>query len=247
MSNIEMGSYAFGYEIFDRILKADRERESFGLFRRTVCYVPQHELQARKRRMVMKDRVLRIGWGGSSQKVIFAICALVFAVCVALPFSADAADKLVVKNGDNKVFVVTDTGQVAIGTDAPGQDVDIVAPDNGLIRLSSSVNDNTTKASRLLLRHYSNAQLPVYLFGAASTPTNNFVAFGGGSTLGNAATQIDLYTASNPTTAMGTSRVSITSDGNVTVSNLAGSYSGGSAYVCVNNSGRLYTSETGCP
>ena len=71
----------------------------------------------------------------------------------------------------------------------------VVAPDNGLIYLTDVTTDNTTKGARMVLNHYSNAELPVYLFGAASTSTNNFVAFGGGADIGNAATEIDLFTA----------------------------------------------------
>jgi hypothetical protein len=93
--------------------------------------------------------------------------------------------------------------------------LNVVAPDNGLIFLTNVTTDNTTKVSRMVLDHYSNAQLPVYLFGAASTQTNNFVAFGGGNTIGNAATQLDLFTAPNTTTPVGYSRVTIIGNGNV--------------------------------
>jgi hypothetical protein len=167
MSNIEMGSCAFGYEIFDRILKADRERESFGLFRRTVCYVPQHELQARKRRMVMKDRVLRIGWGGSSQKVIFAICALVFAVCVALPFSADAADKLVVKNGDVTKFVVTDDPKVGIGTATPTRPLTIVDNITGTAIQISASNSNSGGRANLNVANDQGYYMGIQMSGSA--------------------------------------------------------------------------------
>src|SRR4030042_6468381 len=67
----------------------------------------------------------------------------------------------------------------------------------------------------MVRRHYSNSQLPVYLFGAASTATANFVAFGGGNSMGNAATQLDLFTAPNTTTPVGTARLTIRGDGNV--------------------------------
>jgi hypothetical protein len=67
----------------------------------------------------------------------------------------------------------------------------------------------------MVLNHYTNSQLPVYLFGAASTLTNNFVAFGGGADIGNAATQLDLFTASNTTTPIGTPRLTIIGNGNV--------------------------------
>lgn len=166
------------------------------------------------------------------------------AFCLMLPLSARAADKLVVKDasGTNTVFDVTSTGQVAIGTspDFSTQDVDIVAPNNGFIRLSSSVANNTVKAARFVLRHYSNSQAPVYLFGSASTPSNNFVAFGGGYSGANAATQIDLYTAANTTTPQGTSRITITGNGYIGVGTQSpshliqlsgGAYSNGSSWV----------------
>jgi hypothetical protein len=67
----------------------------------------------------------------------------------------------------------------------------------------------------MVVRHYNNAEEPVYLFGSASTATDNFVAFGGGSSLGNAATQVDLYTAENATTPIGSARITIKGNGYV--------------------------------
>jgi hypothetical protein len=93
--------------------------------------------------------------------------------------------------------------------------LNVVAPDNGLIYLTNVTTDNTTKGARMVLNHYSNSQLPVYLFGAASTSTDNYVAFGGGNAIGNAATQIDLYTAPNTTTPIGIPRLTIIGNGNV--------------------------------
>jgi len=102
--------------------------------------------------------------------------------------------------------------------------LEVVAPNNGLIYLSNVTTDNTNKVSRMLVNHYSNAQLPVYLFGAASTSTNNFVAFGGGNTIGNAATQIDLFTAGNTTTPVGTSRLTILGNGYIGIGTQNPSY-----------------------
>lgn len=135
---------------------------------------------------------------------------------------AMAAPKLIVKDAavtPNEVFVVNDD---ALG--GPAFNVDILAPNNGLVRLSSSSADATAKSGRFVLRHYTNAQLPVYLFGAASTAGNNFVALGGGSTIGNAATQLDFYTAANTTTAMGTSRMVIKSNGYVGIGTASPAY-----------------------
>jgi hypothetical protein len=102
--------------------------------------------------------------------------------------------------------------------------LEVIGPDNGLVYLSNTTADNTTKVSRMVLNHYSNAEDPVYLFGAASTATDNFVAFGGGNTIGNAATQIDLFTAPNPTTLVGTSRMTIKGNGYVGIGTQSPSY-----------------------
>jgi hypothetical protein len=102
--------------------------------------------------------------------------------------------------------------------------LEVIGPDNGLVYLSDTTADNTAKVSRMVLNHYSNAEEPVYLFGAASTLTNNFVAFGGGATIGNAATQIDLYTAPNTTTLVGTPRITIKGNGYVGIGTQSPAY-----------------------
>jgi hypothetical protein len=102
--------------------------------------------------------------------------------------------------------------------------IDILTASTGLIRLGNGTTNNTTKAARMVVRHYQNAEEPVYLFGSASTATDNFVAFGGGSTLGNAATQLDLFTAANNTTTAGTSRLTIKSTGYVGIGTQTPSY-----------------------
>jgi len=102
--------------------------------------------------------------------------------------------------------------------------LEVIGPYQGLVYLSNTTADNTTKVSRMVLNHYSNAEEPVYLFGAASTATDNFVAFGGGNTIGNAATQIDLFTASNPTTLVGTPRITIKGNGYVGIGTQSPSY-----------------------
>ena len=112
-----------------------------------------------------------------------------------------------------------DNGYVGIKTsalsDITDYGIDIMAASNGVIRLGNAAANNTTKAARMVVRHYDNSKLPVYLFGSASTSTDNFVAFGGGADIGNAATQLDLFTAPNTTTPIGTPRLTIIGNGNV--------------------------------
>ena len=123
----------------------------------------------------------------------------------------------------------------------------VIGPDNGLVYLSNTTADNTAKGSRMVLNHYSNSQLPVYLFGAASTSTDNYVAFGGGNAIGNAATEIDLFTAPTTTTPVGTPRLTIIGNGYVGIGTqtpsyplqmAGGAYTNGSSWV--NGSSREY-------
>ncbi len=51
--------------------------------------------------------------------------------------------------------------------------------------------------------------------GSRNTLTDNYVAFGGGNAIGNAATQIDLFTGATTTTQTGTSRMTVKSNGNI--------------------------------
>jgi len=157
-------------------------------------------------------RVKRLNLVGSFRPVGFWVAILVLFVST----WASGEDRLVVKDGVGQIkFIITQDGKVGVGTSTPARDLEVVAPDNGLLLLSNTIADNTTKGSRMVLRHYNNAQLPVYLFGAASTDTDNFVAFGGGNPIGNAATQLDLFTAENTTTPVGTPRLTIIGNGYV--------------------------------
>jgi hypothetical protein len=65
----------------------------------------------------------RKGFAGRTVGLIgsLALCSMLFAVCV-----SEAADRLVVKDGSNNTkFVVTDAGQVGIGTATPTRNLDV--------------------------------------------------------------------------------------------------------------------------
>ncbi len=166
----------------------------------------------RRAKMKRRASIKRLDVVGSFVPVGFWVVILVLFVSTL----ASGEDRLVVKDGVGQIkFIVTQDGKVGVGTSTPARDLEVVAPDNGLLLLSNTIADNTIKGSRMVLRHYNNAQLPVYLFGAASTLTDNFVAFGGGNTIGNAATQLDLFTAPNTTTPAGYPRLTIIGNGYV--------------------------------
>jgi len=116
--------------------------------------------------------------------------------------NSDTATPLIYGEFDNHILTINGN-------------LEVIGPYQGLVYLSNTTADSTNKVSRMVLNHYTNAELPVYLFGAASTSTDNFVAFGGGNTIGNAATQIDLFTAENTTTPVGTPRLTIIGNGYV--------------------------------
>ncbi len=94
----------------------------------------------------------------------------------------------------------------------------------GLILLGNATANNADKVARMVVRHYNNAEEPLYLFGAYSGPTDNFVAFGGGSVLGNAATQLDFFTAPTTTTQAGLPRITIKGNGYVGIGRQDPSY-----------------------
>jgi hypothetical protein len=113
--------------------------------------------------------------------------------------------------------------RLGIRTNAPGYTLDVAArsvqfgSDNSADGTRTNVTDKT---SRLFSAHYTNAEEPVLAFMAGSTSTENFVIFGGGTSLGNAATSVSFYTAANTTTTTGTERLVVTSSGGVQVKNL---------------------------
>ena len=82
--------------------------------------------------------------------------------------------------------------------------------------------DASAKIFRIGTPHYTNAEEPVtMMMGYNSSATINQLNIGGGTSVGNAVTQIDLYTAANSTTVTGTSRMTILAGGNVGINDIA--------------------------
>ena len=165
--------------------------------------------------------------------------------------NATGSDKLYIDNSDTSTPLIY--GEFNNNKLTINGNLEVIGPDNGLIRLSNVTTNNTTKASRMVLRHYDNTQSPVYLFGAASTASDNFVALGGGNPVSVpavAATQIDLFTAPTPTTQSGTPRITIKNNGYVGIGTqipsyplemAGGAYSNGASWI--DGSSRGYKEE----
>jgi hypothetical protein len=112
-------------------------------------------------------------------------------------------------------------GSVGIGTTIPlatygGLDISsgglslVLGADNILTTRTNS----TAKNGRIGSAHYLNAEEPMAMLIATSGSTN-VLSVGGGTSLMNAATQIDFYTATNTTTTTGTNRMTLDANGNV--------------------------------
>ena len=95
---------------------------------------------------------------------------------------------------------------------------------------------NTNKAARFGTAHYSSST-PVGIFYAFNASNGNTIIFGGGTSALMAATTMQFHTAANNTTTNGTNRMTIASDGNVTIVNDL-TIQGGDAYFGVTGTTR---------
>lgn len=105
---------------------------------------------------------------------------------------------------------------VGIGTATPNTSAKLEVIGNGILT-SASETDAANKNGRYGSRHYTNAEEPFYYLAGVSTSSANDLSIGGGTSLGNAATDIRFYTAANNVTTTGTERMNITSTGVVQV------------------------------
>jgi len=194
----------------------------------------------------------------------------VLALCLVLPLSAYSVDnpKLIVKDstGQYTKFVVMDTGNTGIGTDAPVYQLETDAEGGANSTIGMTVANSTTAGVPVFFGLRGGGTLAVpsatpsgaglfWLGGKGWTPANGWNSFLSGL-LGFNAAETFSDTANGTyffisTTPIGSTtraeRMRINADGTVIMNSLAGSYTGGSRYVCVYNSGLLFTSESPCP
>lgn len=124
----------------------------------------------------------------------------------AIQFAASNAEKM----------RITSAGNVGIGTTSPNYKLKVIATtQGGSIIVEDNDSANSIKNGRFGLESYDVTQSPFYVFLGRVDGTNNIGYFGGGTSIGSAATQLKFYTASALNTATGTERMSISSDGNV--------------------------------
>ena len=100
-----------------------------------------------------------------------------------------------------------DNGRLLIGTTTAATSdpsLDIVSSFVGAICLADTAANTTNKISGMCLRHYTNSEEPVAIFGAASLSGNSILGYGGGNASLNTVRQHSFYTAANDTTVTGT-------------------------------------------
>ena len=147
----------------------------------------------------------------------------------------------------SNTIYATAAGNVGIGTASPAGALDVV----GTWQLlgGSSAADATIKTMRIGGNHYTAAEEPVMAMLVYSPSGSNQISFGGGTSLGNAATDLLFYTGATSTTLTGTVRMKITNLGAVGLGATSAASGGGSpclfAYDAVSNPTGIGTNSAG--
>lgn len=89
----------------------------------------------------------------------------------------------------------------------------LIGGDTVQLVLAENATDATQKTARLGGAHYTNAEEPVAMLSTTAGSAANTVNIGGGTSVFNAATQIQFYTAADNTTTTGTARATINTAG----------------------------------
>ena len=98
-------------------------------------------------------------------------------------------------------------GNIGIGTASPEAPLHIVGD---TMLLADGESDNAIKQGRIGSEHYDVDEEPFYYLYSIVQSDNNQINIGGGTSAGNAATNIQFYTAANSTTTTGTKLFELT-------------------------------------
>lgn len=192
------------------------------------------------------------------KKVTMALVSglFVLALCLVLPLSANAADKLIVKDagGTADVFKVDDTGKVTAVTQDGG--------DSNRGFISSQNYNGPTAAVFNYQRSRGTQAAPTALINGDSIGAFHFKAYDGSAyqtvssivskvngtvSAGSVPGELWFHTGNNGSNNFAAPKMTINTAGTIMVNSLKGTYAGGRAFVCVDNLGRLVASETACP
>ncbi len=103
-------------------------------------------------------------------------------------------------------------GNVGIGTNSPGEALDVV----GFIRMGNATANSTQKIARQVVRAYNTSHNDFMAFMGTANETSNVVSYGGGSSDQTCATKLAFYTHTNVSTSTaGTQRMHINSIGKI--------------------------------
>lgn len=113
---------------------------------------------------------------------------------------------------------------------------------SGRLVLADAETDANNKVMRVCAMHYTNAEEAALGLMVASTSTANTVSIGGGTSLQNAATAVEIFTAADNATVTGTRRMRINNSGNVSIG-ATESVGGGVGVVFLANAGTAPTAN----
>ena len=142
----------------------------------------------------------------------------------------------------------TDTGVNLAGTNSLGivtagvRRAEFTA--SGYLLLSDSTTDSSNKSTRLLGRHYDTSTNTVAGIFILSDGTDNHVYLGGSSSSHYAATKIRFYTGATDTTATGTERFRVESDGGIYAYALLNASTANTVYYNTSSSELSYSSSS---
>lgn len=204
-----------------------------------------------------------------SKRVVIRSFGVVLCLMMLIPLAAFGADKLVVKDaaGTTTVFSVDDTGRMiakkaGFGTSNPASSIHLAELagnfDRGLTigqhanggaaaLINIKKSRGTDVAPTAVINADNIAAFHAQGYDGAAYQTSASVMFqvDGAPSAGNV--PIGLKFVTGTATTNRPDRMLINSAGKVTIYDLVGTYTGGFAYVCVNNSGQIIASENPCP